>query len=312
MPHEDPHKFLKLEIHTGKNAPMFDWEDMRVFLAVGRAGTLSGAARSLRVDHATVSRRLTALESELQVILVERLPRACRLTLIGTQTFEEAKAMESAAFAVERRTRASQMPLRGKVMLGAPPVLATHFLAARMADFQTLYPDVQLSVIAEARQVSLTRREADVTLRLVRPKEPNYVVRRIGRMPFALYAGVDFLARHDPGRWAFITYDERFADMPLQRWIRDAASQHPVSCELSDINSHLVAARAGAGIAGLPCFLGDFDTQLTRVDHKVPAFSLDIWLVTHRDLKRSQTVRAVMDYLSNAFQSDRALGLERH
>jgi transcriptional regulator, LysR family len=100
---------------------MFDWENLRHFLAVGNAGTLSGAARSLRVDHATVSRRLVALEDELQVVLVERLPRACRLTPVGIQVFEQAKAMESTAFAIERHTRATQAPLSGKVTLSAPP-----------------------------------------------------------------------------------------------------------------------------------------------------------------------------------------------
>ncbi|HET8596185.1 MAG TPA: LysR family transcriptional regulator [Castellaniella sp.] len=289
---------------------MFDWEDMRHFLAVRRAGTLSGAARVLGVDHATVSRRLAALERELQVALVERLPRACRLTPAGQQVVEEAARMEAAAFAIERGARASQVPLQGKLVLGAPPVLAAHFLAARMPDFQARYPGVRLSVVAEARQVSLTRREADVTLRLVRPTESSYVIRRVGRMPFALYASRDFLAAHDPGRWAFIAYDERYADMPLQRWIRDAAGRHPVSCELSDIHSHLVAACAGAGIAGLPCFLGDADPQLARVARKVPPFAFDIWLVTHRDLARSPAVRALMEYLGGAFRGDPDLGLE--
>ncbi|RKP49099.1 LysR family transcriptional regulator [Trinickia fusca] len=287
---------------------MFDWENLRHFLAVGRAGTLSGAARSLRVDHATVSRRLAALEDELKVALVERLPRACRLTPAGIQVFEQAKAMEAAAFAVERHTRASQAPLSGKVTLSAPPVLVTHFLATRLADFQTAYPGIQLSITAEARQVSLTRREADVALRLVRPKESSNVIRRIGRMPFALYASRRYSALSEPSRWTFIAYDEQFADMPQQQWLLNIAGQRPVSCELSDISSHLIAARAGAGVAGLPCFLGDTDKQLVRVDDQGAPFARDIWLVTHRDLRRSETVRAVMDYLSEAFRSDTAFG----
>jgi DNA-binding transcriptional LysR family regulator len=282
---------------------MFDWENLRHFLAVGHAGTLSGAARSLRVDHATVSRRLVALEDELQVALVERLPRACRLTPVGIQVYEQAKAMESTAFAIERHTRASQAPLSGKVTLSAPPVLATHFLATRMADFQATYPGIQLSVTADARQVSLSRREADVALRLIRPKESSNVVRRIGRMRFALYASHHYPALHDPSHWTFIAYDQQFADMPQQKWLLNIAGQRPVSCELSDISGHLIAARAGAGVAGLPCFLGDADKQLVRLDESSAPFSRDIWLVTHRDLRRSETVRAAMDYLGEAFQS---------
>ena len=303
-------KFPKIAIQTGENALMFDWENLRHFLAVGRAGTLSGAARSLRVDHATVSRRLAALEHELQVTLVERLPRACRLTAAGIEVFEQAKTMEAAAFAIERHTRANQAPLQGKVTLSAPPVLVTHFLAMRMADFQMKYPGIQLSITAEARQVSLSRREADVALRLVRPKESSNVIRRVGLMPFALYASRRYPGLRDPSRWAFIAYDEQFADMPQQRWLLKIAGQRPVSCELIDISSHLSAAQAGAGVAGLPCFLGNADKQLVRLDEPAVPFSRDIWLITHRDLKRSENVRAVMDYLGEIFRNDPGLGLE--
>jgi DNA-binding transcriptional LysR family regulator len=297
-------------MQTGEYAQMFDWENLRHFLAVARTGTLSGAARSLGVDHATVSRRLAALETELQTTLVERLPRSCRLTAEGIAVFERSKAMEEAAFAIARRTHAAQASLHGKVALSAPPVLATHFLAGRLADFRAAFPGIQLSVTAEPRLVSLGRRESDVALRLVRPSEQSYVARKIGRMQFALYASRAYPHINDSARWTFIVYDERFADKPLQRWLDEIAGKRPASCELSDISSHLVAARAGAGIAALPCFLGDGDPGLVKVDHEGAAFSLDIWLATHRDLRRSRTVRAVMNYLGDAFLNDQALGLD--
>ncbi|WP_100632595.1 LysR family transcriptional regulator [Pseudomonas qingdaonensis] len=278
---------------------MPDWENLRHFLAVARTGTLSGAARALSVDHATVSRRLAALETELRVSLVERLPRSCRLTPLGVQLYEQAKAMETSAFAVERLARASQEPLAGKVTLSAPPVLVTHLLAGRLADFRASYPAIQLSVSAQAQQVSLSRREADIALRLVRPQESSSVVRKLGQMPFALYASLDYAALQKPEDWTFIAYDAQFADMPQQQWLLDIAGNRAISCELSDINNHLVAARAAAGVAGLPCFLGDEDPSLVRLAHDGPLFSRDIWLVVHRDLRRSTPVRAVMDFVAD-------------
>ncbi|WP_263145441.1 LysR family transcriptional regulator [Pseudomonas sp. RIT-PI-AD] len=289
---------------------MFDWENFRHFLAVARAGTLSGAARSLQVDHATVSRRLAALESELQVPLVERLPRSCRLTPMGVQVYEQAKAMETSAFAVERLARASQEPLAGKVTLSAPPVLVTHLLAGRLVDFRAEHPSIQLSVSAQAQQVSLSRREADIALRLVRPAESSSVVRKLGQMPFALYASPDYLAMHRPEDWAFIAYDAQFADMPQQQWLLGIAGNRAIGCELSDIGSHLAAARAGAGVAGLPCFLGDEGPGLVRLEHEGPLFSRDIWLVVHRDLRRSAPLRAVMDFIAKAVTEKAGLGLE--
>lgn len=286
---------------------MFDWENMRHFVAVAKAGTLSGAARSLEVDHATVGRRLTALEAELQTQLVERLPRACRLTEVGTRIAEQAGYMESAAFSIERQAKAQQTLPHGRVTLSASPVLTTYFIAPLLASFQAAYPGIQLSVRAEVRQVSLSRGEADLALRHTRPRESSNVARRIGKMPFALYASRNYSALATPERWTFIAYDKQYADMPQQRWLLDIARDRPVSCELSDISSHLAAARAGAGVAGLPCFLGDKDVDLVRLERDDKPFSRDIWLVTHGEMKRSALVRTVMNYFAGVFENDEAL-----
>src|SRR5690348_10545167 len=107
---------------------MLDWEDIRHFLAVAQTGTLSGAARSLKVDHATVSRRLAALETALDVRLVDRLPRSCRLTTIGKQVLARAVEMEAGVHGIGRLARAAHAPLVGRVTLSAPPVLVAHLL----------------------------------------------------------------------------------------------------------------------------------------------------------------------------------------
>jgi DNA-binding transcriptional LysR family regulator len=276
---------------------MFDWENMRHFLAVARIGTLSGAARSLRVDHATVSRRLTALEDEIRTRLVERLPRACKLTPIGQRVFELAQAMEEDAYSIERFLDASRSPLSGKVTLSAPPVLVANFLAKHLANFRLTHPGVQLSVSAQAQQVSLSRREADVALRLVRPKEATSVIRKLGRMSFDLYASKDYPHLHNPPAWEFIAYDAEFADMPQQKWLMSVAAGRPIACEISDINGHLAATQAGAGVAGLPRFLADADAKLQRVPYDGEKFSRDIWVAVHKDLRHSPQVRALMDFL---------------
>src|SRR5580698_11214430 len=105
---------------------MFDWENIRYLLAVARTGTLSGAARSLKVDHATVSRRLSALEGEIKTRLIERQPKACKLTPIGQRVLELAQDMEEGAYAIERFLDASRSPLSGKVTLSAPPMLVAN------------------------------------------------------------------------------------------------------------------------------------------------------------------------------------------
>lgn len=289
---------------------MFDWESMRYLLAVAKAGSLSGAARELHVDHATVGRRVAALEAALRTPLIERLPRSCRLTPAGASVVEQARQMESAAFNVTREVKSRQVSLAGRVTVSASPVLATHFFAPRLRAFRQKYPQIQLSICAQAHQISLSRGEADIAVRHVRPSEPSNVARRVGRMSFDLYASRTYPDLSTPERWAFIAYEPTFHNTPQQQWLLEIAAGRPVACELSDISGHLMAARSGVGVAGLPCFLGDVDSALVKLPHEHALFSREIWLVTHRDMKRSTLVRTVMDYFAECFATDEKLSPE--
>jgi DNA-binding transcriptional LysR family regulator len=288
---------------------MIDWEDIRHFLAVAQSGTLSAAARNLKVDHATVSRRLAALEAALDVRLVDRLPRSCRLTTIGRQVFERAVEMEAGAHGIARLAKAAHAPLVGRVTLSAPPVLVTHLLAEHLARFRAEYPDIRLSLSAQGQQVSLSRREADVAVRLVRPDEAGSVTRKVGTMDFGLYAHRSYAHLAEPERWQFIAFDQSFAYMPQQSWLLGIAGDRPVACELNHISEHLIAARAGAGVAGLPCFLGERDRDLVRIHEDVPSFAREIWLVVHHDLRKTPAVRAVMDFVAVVISEHRDLSI---
>jgi DNA-binding transcriptional LysR family regulator len=289
---------------------MVDWEDIRHFLALAQSGTLSAAARSLKVDHATVSRRLAALEASLDVRLVDRLPRSCRLTAIGRQVLERAMEMEAGAHGIARLAKAAHAPLVGRVMLSAPPVLVAHLLAEQLARFRAEHPDIRLSLSAQGQQVSLSRREADVALRLVRPDERGSVTRKVGTMPFGLYAHRSYAHLAAPERWQFIAFDQSFADMPQQKWLLGIAGDRPVACELNQISEHLIAVRAAVGVAGLPCFLGDGDHDLARIHEDVPYFVRDIWLVVHRDLRKTPAVRAVTDFVAAVVSEHRGLSIQ--
>ena len=288
---------------------MVDWENIRHFLAVAQSGTLSAAARNLKVDHATVSRRLAALEAALDVRLVDRLPRSCRLTAIGRRVFERAVEMEAGAHGIARLAKAAHAPLVGRVTLSAPPVLVAHLLAEQLARFRAEYPDIRLSLSAQGQQVSLSRREADVAVRLVRPDEAGSVARKVGTMAFGLYAHRSYVHLAAAERWQFIAFDQSFTDMPQQLWLLGIAGNRPVACELNHISEHLIAVRAGVGVAGLPCFIGDRDHDLVRVGEDVPPFARDIWLVVHRDLRKNAAVRAVMDFATVVVSENRDLSI---
>jgi DNA-binding transcriptional LysR family regulator len=172
-----------------------------------------------------------------------------------------------------------------------------HLLTEHLPRFRDQYPDIRLSLSSEGQQVSLSRREADVAVRLVRPNDVGYVTRKVGAMAFGLYAHRSYAHLHAPKRWQFIAFDQNYADMPQQRWLLRIAADRPVACELNYISEHLIAARAGVGVAGLPRFIGDRQHDLIRIGGDVPPFARDIWLLVHRDLRRAPAVRAVMDFV---------------
>jgi len=276
---------------------MFNWEDLRYFLAVAQAGSLSGAARLLQVDHATVSRRINALESHLHSRLIDRQARACYLTELGEQILTLSRDIENSAFAIERAAQADRLPMTGRVSVSAPPVLAANLLVKRLFDFRQRYPDIQLSIASQPSLISLSRREADIALRLIRPTDNNDVARKLGLMPFALYANKSYAFLHQPSQWQFIGYDAQFSEMPHAKWISAIAGKRPLSCEVSDISSQYIAALSSVGVAALPQFIGDADSQLQRLDFSGEPFAPEIWLGVHADLRHSPLLRTVMDFI---------------
>ncbi|WP_322078571.1 LysR family transcriptional regulator [Burkholderia cepacia] len=289
--------FRKTAQQPGENAPMFDWENLRYFVAVAQTGSLSAAARRLNVDHATVSRRLGALEAELKIRVIDRLPRACRPTAAGRQILELAEKIEAHAFAIERLALTEHLPMHGTVTISVPPVLANNFFANHLHEFAQLHPGIRLSMASQAQRVSLARREADIAVRLFRPEEPQNVTRKLGEMAFGLYASRDYAHASSPDDWAFICYDAQFAEMPHQKWLESIARGRRIACEVSDITTQQVAARTGIGVAGLPVFMGDDDPGLQRLPFDGEPYARDLWLVVHADLRHAPTIRAAIDFI---------------
>ncbi len=279
---------------------MFDWEDLRHFAALARDKSLSAAARRLKVDHATVARRIAALEASLALKLVDRRPRAYGLTADGARIAALAARMEEAAFAIGRAAQAAAQPaLAGEVTISAPPSLATTLIAPRLGDLRRRHPGIRIRLIGEKRSASLARREADIAVRLSRPTEKRLVIRKIGSFAFALYAAPAYLAEHAAADYAFIAYDESLDDVPQQHWLRDVAGARPIVLRTNDLEGQREAARAGVGIAALPRFLGDGDSGLTALASHGKPVVREVWLAVHDDLRRAPAVRAVMGFLAD-------------
>jgi len=272
-----------------------DWEDLRFFLAIATTGSLSGAARALDVNQATVSRRLAALEAQLNVRLVDRLPRESRLTAVGQQIMQDVLDIEERAFAIQRKCLSSRTAVRAKVTITAPPILARHFLAPNLAELTRMSPAVQLSILSEPHFVSLSRLEADLALRLSPPIEDTDIVKKVGKMQFALYAQRDYANARDEQKWEFVGYTDRQGDFAHKRWLYDVIGSSRVACEVTDLSHQYEAACSGVGVAGLPCFIGDRDNRLIKLDTDLPMLCLDIWVAMHPDRRNDTVVRKTAD-----------------
>lgn len=274
-----------------------DWEDLRFFLAIASAGSLSGAARTLNVNQATVSRRLAALEAQLNVRLVDRLPRESRLTEIGQQIMQDVLDIEAKAFAVERKCSSSKSAVRTKVAITAPPVLARHLLTPNLAGLCAMSPQVQLSIFSEPHFVSLARLEADLALRLSPPVEDTDISRKVGLMQFALYATAGYADALDEDKWEFVGYTDRQGDFAHKRWLYELIGPRRVVCEVTDLSHQYEVACTGIGVAGLPRFIGDNDDRLVRLHSQRSMLELDIWIAMHPDRRNDKVVRKAAELI---------------
>ncbi|MGO4711905.1 LysR family transcriptional regulator [Bradyrhizobium sp. 2TAF24] len=282
---------------------MTDWEDLRHFVALAREGTLSAAARTLGVDHATVARRVAALEASTGLKLVDRRARTTTLTDDGRRIATVAAPMEEAAFAVGRAAQAAQPGVDGEVTISAPPTFASAVIAPQLVRLRQQYPGIRIRLMGEKRRASLSRREADLALRLLRPVESGLFVRRIGSFGFSLYGTPAYLKETPPHALAFIGYDATMADSPQEIWLRTIVGNREVVLRTNDLEAQIAAARSGLGLAALPHYLGDGDARLQRHAVTQKPISRDVWLLVHRDLRQVPAVRAVMTFLTECMKA---------
>ena len=285
-----------------------DWEDVRYFVALARHRTLSATARALRVNHATVARRIASLETLLGHPLFDRRASGYALTAEGKALVNHASAMNEAALSILRRLDAGT-ELSGRVRLAAGRVLAERFLIDRLRAFHERYPAIDLEVIGGSRVVSLAKRQADLALRYGSPKDSELVARRVAKLTFGLYASPDYRDKLKAGeRPVFIGFDENSEFVAEAQWLERHFGSSRFSFRTSSQTTQAAAARAGYGIALLPKYV--VETHEPGLVEVAPGGVLperDVWLIIRRDLTKVPRVRVVADYLVELFQRERRL-----
>jgi DNA-binding transcriptional LysR family regulator len=282
-----------------------EWDDFKHFLAVARTGSLSEAARALKTSAATVGRRIAALEERLGARLFDHAQTGYSLTESGEAILLKAEDVEEAVLSVEREASGRDLRATGKVRVATAEDIATFVIAPRLGDFRRSYPGIVLEMVSSWDVVNLTRREADIAIRTVRPTQGDYVVRQAGVWNCALYVSKTYANAHDlkPG-----TFDAR--DVEIISWTEEStfrggdwfdlnARNAPVVFAANSRHVQYAACKAGLGAAVLPCLAADEDRDLVRLLPAQRVRSVDLWLVAHQDLIRTARVRAVLDFLAD-------------
>lgn len=281
-----------------------DWDDLRLFLAVARAGSLSGAARVLGVTHSTVFRRIGAFEQRLGVRLFDRLPGGYVLTAAGEEMRDSVLRIEEEIAALALKVTGQDQRPSGMIRITATDMLAVGVLPRHIAAFRAGWPGIEIEMIVSDTVLDLTRREADVAIRVGDPVQETLVGRRVGRLAFAVYAGGGLRAKglDDPEQSDWVGYGSAHGPLSrgLGRWWPGMRQVY----RTNSINAAHAAARAGIGLAALPCAIADRDPELVRAARLPEDFGLDLWLLIHEDLRNTARIRMFMDFIAAALAAD--------
>ncbi|RMO89004.1 Regulatory protein, LysR:LysR, substrate-binding [Pseudomonas syringae pv. philadelphi] len=279
----------------------FDWEDLHYFVTFSAIKSLSGAARVLGVEHATVSRRIASLERSLNVKLVDRRKRLYELTDEGRRLMAIGRQIEAQTEAVCRLAIAAQVVQAAEVTISAPPSVAVEKLVPQLGAFRAMHPGIVLRLLGDNQYSSLSSCQSDLCIRFSRPVESGIVARRIGTASFSFYCARFYLEHRLPEQYEFIAYDNELMSPAQNGWLKNVVGERPFVLEAKTVELQIRAAEAGVGIALLPSYAVGENSRLCRVELSAP-LDVDVWLGVHEDLRSVPSIQAAMNYVESCYQ----------
>jgi DNA-binding transcriptional LysR family regulator len=287
-----------------------DWDDLRYVLAVADSGSLNRAASTLRVNRTTVLRRINAFERKHGVRLFERLPNGYLLTDAGGELLAAARGFENAIVSIERKLAGQDLRAEGLVRVATTDTLLASVLQTPLAMFKHEHPRITLDVTTSNAFANLSKRDADVAIRPAVDPPEFLIGRPIGTVAFAVYGASTSEGRGqriDLPSEPWVGPDDTLAGTSVGRWMRSEMPSVRPDIRADSLVSLRELCAAGAGLAALPCYLGDSDARLIRVRSPIAEMATALWVLTHPDLARTARVRLLMDHVSAALGRQRPL-----
>lgn len=289
---------------------MIVWDDLRILLALHRGRTLAAAGRALGVDATTVGRRLAALEEALGARLFDRTPEGLEPTEAGRRAAALAERTDEGVTALEREVGGFDARVEGSVRLTTGDGLLAGVLIPALPALLARHPGLRLELLAGTRAYDLTRREADIAVRLFRPREPALVAMRLTPIPYGLYAAPAYLARRgSPARASelaahdLLGFDASLERTPEMRWLLARAPEARFVVRCSTTPALLAACRAGLGIVACATRIADAEPGIARVLPRAKLPTREAWAVYHPDLRGSARIAAVLEWLAEVLRA---------
>ncbi len=290
-----------------------NWDDIRVFLAVARSGQILGASRRLGLNHATTSRRITALEHALDTQLFVRRTNGCGLTGEGEAFMAHAERMEAEMLSAQASLGRTDSAISGTVRIGAPDGFGVWFLSSRLGALTARHPDLRLQLVPVPRSFSLPQREADIAITVESPAEGRLVARKLVDYSLSLYASRAYLAAHGAPESAealrqhrLVSYVEDLIFSPSLQFTREILRNWSAQFEISSAIGQMEAVRAGAGIAVLHDYIAMQYPELVRI---LPSCRIErsYFMVFHESTRDLARLRTVADFITTAVQAERTV-----
>jgi DNA-binding transcriptional LysR family regulator len=290
---------------------VFNWNDLIFFLELARQSRLMPAARRLKVDHTTVSRRIAELEKDLAVKLFERKPDGFILTDDGHRLFAIAERMEGLSLSVTETVGSAPAQLAGRVRLATMEGIAAFYLAEKLVDFNTAHPNIVVELVTERHLINLTKREADVSISFVPPIGPRLNVKKVGTFTLGLYASAAYLGRRgtpmkreDLAAHDFVDYVLDLVAISKVHWLLDVLDPEHVVFRSTSMAVQQNAVAAGRGIGLLPLFSAKKDPRLLPILQSSVRVERELYVSVHEDIQFMGRVRALTRFLADRFQAD--------
>ena len=290
---------------------MFNWNDLTYFLELARQSRLMPAARRLRVDHTTVSRRIAELEKDLSVKLFDRKPDGFVLTEQGHRLFAIAERIELEAGEIQESIRAAPSAPTGRVRVASMEGIGAFYLAERFAELAEKEPGIVVELVTARHLINLTKREADISISFVPLSGQRLVMRKVGQFRLALYAAPDYIRRRglpqtvdDLPAHMFVDYVEDLVAIQPVHWLLDVLEPANVAFRSTSMHAQQNAIARGAGIGLLPLFSAKSNPRLIPVLADEVTVTRDIYVGVHEDLEFMGRVKMVLRHLTDVFKRD--------